>query len=152
VRRGEWEDATHPHERNRASYLRDNYVPLADAGVLQLIEEDRAIMPGVAVRRTGGHTAHHQMVLLESGGKTEACVADLIPTTAHVRLPWIMGYDLYPMDTLTAKKQFVTEAARSRTLVFLEHDPAVVAAYVEDRDGVRSLVPSGVEPGFGPAR
>ena len=70
VRRGEWEDATHPHERNRASYLADNFLPLADAGVLQLVDDDQTIMPGVTVRRTGGHTMHHQMVLIESGGKT----------------------------------------------------------------------------------
>ena len=62
VRRGEWEDATHPNERNRASYLADNFVPLADAGVLQLVDDDQTIMPGVKVRRTGGHTMHHQMV------------------------------------------------------------------------------------------
>ena len=62
VRRGEWEDATHPHERNRASYLPDNFVPLADAGVLQLVDDDQTIMPGVQVRRTGGHTMHHQIV------------------------------------------------------------------------------------------
>ena len=63
VRRGEWDDATHPHERNRASYLPENFVPLADAGVLELVDDDAEIMPGVRVRRTGGHTAHHQMVV-----------------------------------------------------------------------------------------
>jgi glyoxylase-like metal-dependent hydrolase (beta-lactamase superfamily II) len=83
VRRGEWEDATHPHARNRASYLLDNYLPLADAGVLQLVDDDQTIMPGVKVRRTGGHTMHHQMIAIESGGKTAAFVADLIPTAAH---------------------------------------------------------------------
>src|SRR5436305_12068248 len=95
VRRGEWEDATHPHERNRASYLPDNYVPLADAGVLQLVDDDQTIMPGVRVKRTPGHTAHHQIVLIESAGKSAAFVADLMPTTAHVSSAWIMGYDVY---------------------------------------------------------
>ena len=114
VRRGEWEDATHPHERNRASYLADNFVPLAEAGVLQLVDDDQTIMPGVRVRRTGGHTMHHQIVLIESGGKTAAFVADLMPTTAHLPDAWIMGYDLYPMDTLAAKKAFVKEAVEQR--------------------------------------
>src|SRR5712691_4889020 len=100
VRRGEWADATHPHERNRAGYLADNYVPLAEAGVLQLVDDDQTIMPGVKVRRTGGHTMHHQMALIESGGKTAAFVADLMPTTAHAPDTWITGCDLYPMDTL----------------------------------------------------
>ena len=132
VRRGEWEDATHPHERNRASYLADNYVPLADAGVLQLVDDDQTIMPGVRVRRTGGHTMHHQMAVIESGGQTAAFVADLMPTTAHLGEAWIMGYDLYPMDTLAAKKAFVKEAIEREMLVFFEHDPAIAAGYIKE--------------------
>ena len=142
VRRGEWEDATHPHERNRASYLPDNFVPLAAAGVLHLVDGDQTIMPGVKVRRTGGHTMHHQMVVIESDGKTAAFVADLIPTTAHVPEAWILGYDLYPMDTLTAKKAFLEEAVEREILVFFEHDPLVAAGYVREREGKRQVVPA----------
>jgi glyoxylase-like metal-dependent hydrolase (beta-lactamase superfamily II) len=83
VRRGEWEDATAPTDRTRASYLAENFKPLADAGVLQLVDDDVTIMPGVRVRRTGGHTRHHQMILIESEGRTAVFVADFIPTTAH---------------------------------------------------------------------
>jgi methylmalonyl-CoA epimerase len=139
VRRGEWDDATHPHERNRASYLLDNYQPLADAGVLQLVDDDATIMPGVKVRRTGGHTMHHQMVLMESGGKTAAFVADMMPTTAHLPEAWIMGFDLYPMDTLAAKKAFVPEAVARETLVFFEHDPEIAAGYIRAEGGKRRL-------------
>ncbi len=142
VRRGEWEDATHPHERNRASYIADNFVPLAEAGVLQLVDDDQTIMPGVRVRRTGGHCMHHQMVLIESSGKTAAFVADLIPTTAHLSAPWIMGYDLYPMDTLAAKKAFLAEAVEKNMLVFFEHDPAVTAGYIREEHGKRRIVPA----------
>jgi methylmalonyl-CoA epimerase len=142
IRRGEWEDATHPHERNRASYIADNFVPLAEAGVLQLVDDDQTIMPGVRVRRTGGHCMHHQMVLIESGGTTAAFVADLIPTTAHLSAPWIMGYDLYPMDTLAAKKTFLEEAVAKNILVFFEHDPAVPAGYIREEKGKRRIVPS----------
>jgi methylmalonyl-CoA epimerase len=141
VRRGEWEDATHPHERNRASYLFDNYVPLAEAGVLQLVDDDQTIMPGVKVRRTGGHTMHHQMVLIESGGKTAAFVADLMPTTAHVSVAWMVGYDLYPMDTFAAKKAFLKEAVEREILVFFEHDPHIAAGYIREQDGRRTVVP-----------
>jgi methylmalonyl-CoA epimerase len=134
VRRGEWDDAMHPHERNRASYLRDNFAPLAEAGVLELVDRDQTIMPGVRVVRTGGHTAHHQMVLLESGGRHAAFVADLIPTVAHVSPAWIMGYDLFPVETLAAKKAFLREAVERETMVFFEHDPVVqVGRIVEDR-------------------
>ena len=142
VRRGEWEDATHPHERNRASYLADNYLPLAEAGVLQLVDDDATIMPGVRVRRTGGHTMHHQMVLIESAGRAAAFVADMMPTTAHVSSPWITGFDLYPMDTLAAKKQFVREAIDKDILVFFEHDPAVAAGYIREQDGKRRVIPA----------
>jgi methylmalonyl-CoA epimerase len=142
VRRGEWEDANHPNERNRASYLADNYVPLADAGVLQLVDDDQTIMPGVKVRRTGGHTMHHQMVIIESGGKTAAFVADLIPTTAHVQNPWIMSCDLYPMDTLTAKNAFVREAIDRDMLVFFEHDSSIAAGHIREEDGLRLVVPA----------
>jgi glyoxylase-like metal-dependent hydrolase (beta-lactamase superfamily II) len=142
VRRGEWEDATHPSVRTRASYLLDNYAPLAEAGVLQLVDDDQTIMPGVRVRRTGGHTAHHQLVLIESGNRMAAFVADLIPTIAHLPDPWVMGYDLYPLDTMAVKQRFVSEAIEQQILVFFEHDPAVVAGYLREESGRRTVVPA----------
>jgi methylmalonyl-CoA epimerase len=142
VRRGEWDDAAHPNARNRASYLADNYVPLADAGVLQLVDDDQTIMPGVKVRRTGGHTRHHQIVLIESGGKKAAFVADMMPTRAHVEDAWISGFDLYPMDTLSAKEQLAKEAVEKDILVFFEHDPAVAAGYIREQDGKRRVIPA----------
>ena len=143
VRRGEWEEATHPSVRTRASYSLDNYVPLAEAGVLQLIDDDLMIMPGVRVRRTGGHTQHHQMILIESGGETAAFVADLIPTIAHVPDAWVAGYDLYPLDTMAAKQQFAQEAIEKKILVFFEHDPVVAAGYLKEEDRKRTVVPGG---------
>jgi len=138
IRRGEWEDATHTHERNRASYLPDNYVPLADAGVLQLVDDDMTIMPGVRVKRTGGHCMHHQIIYIESKGETAIFAADLVPTTAHLPNPWIMGYDLYPMDTLAAKKAFFADVAAKNALVFFEHDPSVAAAHIREDKGKRT--------------
>ena len=135
VRAGEYEDATHPHERNRASYFAENYVPLREAGVLTLVEDDGEVAPGIHVRRTGGHTRHHQVLLIESGGQTAVFMADLIPTAAHVRLPWIMGYDLFPMDTLEYKRTFLREAVEREYLVFFEHDPVVSAGYLREKDG-----------------
>jgi glyoxylase-like metal-dependent hydrolase (beta-lactamase superfamily II) len=135
ARSAEWEDATHPHERNRASYLQENFVPLASAGVLDLVAGDEPIMPGVRVVRTGGHTMHHQIVMIESGGRTAVFAADLIPTTAHVDEAWIMGYDLYPMDTLAFKRRFVREAIDREYLVFFEHDPEVAAGYIREENG-----------------
>jgi glyoxylase-like metal-dependent hydrolase (beta-lactamase superfamily II) len=135
VREGEWEDATHPNERNRASYLAENYVPLREAGVLRLVTADGEVVPGLRLERTGGHTKHHQIVRIEAGGKTAVFLADLIPTAAHVPLPWIMGYDLYPMETLEFKRAFVREAVEREYLVFFEHDPEIAAGYLRERDG-----------------
>ena len=142
VRRGEWDDARHANERNRASYITDDFVPLADAGVLQLVDEDQTIMPGVRVQRTGGHTMHHQMAIIESAGHTAVFVADLLPTTAHLPEPWIMGYDLYPMDTLASKKAFYEEAIKKNMLVFFEHDPVVAAGYIREEQGKRRVLPA----------
>ena len=142
ARRGEWEDATHPNARTRASYLLDNYLPLAEAGVLQLVDEDQTIMPGVRVVRTGGHTPHHQMVVMESGGKTAAFVADLVPTTAHVPDAWVMGYDLNPLEALEAKQRFAKDAVEKDILIFFEHDPHVAAGYLKSEGGKRWVVPA----------
>jgi glyoxylase-like metal-dependent hydrolase (beta-lactamase superfamily II) len=139
VRRGEWEEATHPHERNRASYLADNFVPLETAGLVTFIEDDGEVCPGISVTRTGGHTRHHQIIRIASGGRTAVFAADLIPTVAHVDLPWIMGYDLYPMDTLAYKRQFLREAIAGEYVIFFEHEPAIIAGIIRDA-GTRMVV------------
>ena len=137
--RAEWEDATHPHERNRASYLQENFVPLKDAGVLTLVDDGAEIIPGVRYRRSGGHTAHHQVVTIESGGKTAVFTADMYPTSVHVPDPWLMGFDLYPMDTLAFKRAFAREAIAREYLLFFEHDPSMAAGYLREKDGKRSV-------------
>ncbi len=148
IRAAEWQDATHPHERNRASYLKDDFVPLDEAGVITFFEGDEEIRPGVRVVRTGGHTGQHQIVYLESGGKTAVFTADLIPTIAHIHDAWIMGYDLFPVETLFFKKRFIREAIEREYLIVFEHDPHVAAGYIrESPDGkryVETVMGSGV--------
>ena len=141
VRADEWEDATHPHERNRASYLPDDFAPLKAAGVLDLFQVDREIIPGVRVEWTGGHARSHQVVYLESGDQTAVFVADMIPTTAHVDEAWIMGYDLYPMETLAFKRRFIREAIEREYLIVFEHDPRIVAGYIREKDGKKVVEP-----------
>ena len=143
ISRGEWDDATHPHERNRASYVGENFVPLQDARVVDFTGGDDEILPGVRVRRTGGHTRWHQMVTIESGGRTAVFTADLMPTAAHVDVPWIMAYDLYPMETLEFKRAFVKEAVDREYLIFFEHDPRIPAGYIR-QDGTRLTVEAAV--------
>ena len=93
------------------------------------------IRPGVRVVRTGGHCPQHQIVFVESAGRTAVFTADLIPTTAHIRDAWIMGYDLFPMETLAFKKRFIRDAIDREYLIFFEHDPLVAAGYIREKDG-----------------
>ena len=137
IRAAEWEEAIRPHERSRASYLPDDFVPLKAAGVVDFFDEDRTIKPGVRIVRTGGHCAQHQIVFIESAGKTAVFTADLVPTTAHIRDAWIMGYDLFPMETLAFKKRFIRDAIDREYLIFFEHDPLVAAGYIREAQGRR---------------
>jgi methylmalonyl-CoA epimerase len=137
IRAAELHEATHPHERNRASYMPDDFLPLRDAGVADLYDDDQTIRPGVRVVRTGGHCPQHQIVFIESGGRTAVFTADLIPTVAHLRDAWIMGYDLFPMETLAFKKRFIREAIEREYVVFFEHDPLVAAGVIREKDGRR---------------
>jgi glyoxylase-like metal-dependent hydrolase (beta-lactamase superfamily II) len=145
VRRGDWEDATHPHARNRASYLPENFRPLEAAGQIDFHDTDIDVMPGVRVVRSGGHAMHHEVVFIESGGKTAVFPADMVPTCAHIDEPWIMGYDLYPMDTLAFKQTFIREAIDREYLIFFEHDPVVRAGYIREKDGRKYVEPAPVD-------
>ena len=106
------------------------------------MDADQTIMPGVKVRRTGGHTMHHQIVLIESGGKRAAFVADLMPTPAHAADAWGMGCDLYPMELLAAKQEFARDAVARELLVLFEHDPTVAAGYLREEHGKRVVRPA----------
>jgi len=94
-------------------------------------------MPGVKFRWSGGHTPNHQVVMIESGGKTAVFTADMYPTTVHIPDPWIMGYDLHPMDTLAFKRAFAKEAVAKEYLLFFEHEPSLAAGYLREQDGKR---------------
>jgi glyoxylase-like metal-dependent hydrolase (beta-lactamase superfamily II) len=123
IQRGEFYDATHPHERNRASYLQDNIGPLAEAGLLELVDGDVEVAPGIRVFRTPGHTAHHQSVMLDDGqGHRVVFFGDVIPTSLHLRLPFIMAFDLDVVATLETKRQLVARAQKEDWLVVFGHE------------------------------
>jgi glyoxylase-like metal-dependent hydrolase (beta-lactamase superfamily II) len=136
VQRGEYEHAMNPNERDRASYFPENYAPIEAAGMFSFLEDENTIItPGVELVRVPGHTADMQCVKLTGGGKTAFLFADLVPTTAHLPLPWILGYDLYPMTTLENKKRWIPNAVREGWIALFGHDARVQAAYLRDRDG-----------------
>jgi glyoxylase-like metal-dependent hydrolase (beta-lactamase superfamily II) len=125
VQRRELEFARATNERTRASYLPHNFEPIAAAGRWRLLEGDGEVLPGISVRLTPGHVPFHQAVLVQDGGETAAFVADLIPTAAHLPLPWIMGYDLEPLRTLESKRRLLEDAVRGGWRLVFEHDPVV---------------------------
>jgi len=135
VHKGEFEHAKNPNERDRASYMPDNYLPIEAANKYSLIEDDRVIAPGVELIRVPGHTANMLCVKLSGGGKTAFLFADLVPMTSHLGLAWIMGYDLYPMMTLENKKKWIPHVAKEGWLALFGHDAAIPAAYLRERDG-----------------
>ena len=122
VQRGEYEFATHTNERTAASYFPHNFVPVHEAGRLDLVEGEREIVPGITVVPTPGHVPFHQGILIESSGERAFYLADLVPTAAHLPLPWIMGYDLEPLVTLETKRRILERAMKEGWLVIFEHD------------------------------
>ena len=138
VQQGEWAWAHRANERTTASYLPDNFDPVMEAGRLVLLEGDVEIVPGVSVYRTPGHCPHHQSVLVSSGGETACFLADVVPTMAHLPLPWIMGYDVEPLVTLESKRKLLHRAVHERWLLVSTHDPFTPWGYpVEEGKGVR---------------
>jgi glyoxylase-like metal-dependent hydrolase (beta-lactamase superfamily II) len=135
VQRGELEHARHASERDRASYFPENYEPMAETGQWELIAKDTEIVPGVQLIRVPGHNRDMMCVRLSGGGKVAMLLADLIPMTTHLPLPWIMGFDLYPMETLENKRKWVPEIVQDNVLALFGHDPKIFAARLQERDG-----------------
>ncbi len=135
VQREEFFEATHPHERNRGSYLPENVEPVAEAGLFEFVEGEAEVLPGLRLIPLPGHTLGHQGVELESEGEKLVYTADLLPTFAHVPLPYIMAYDLYPLTTLETRKKHYPRWAEEGYLVVTPHDPKLPFAKI--REGER---------------
>ena len=137
VQREQWEAALNPSERDRASFVSDDFLPLERLGVLKFTEEE--ILPGIRVKTMHGHTAALQCPVISDGTRTLFYCADLIPMTSHVALPWIMAYDLRPLVTLEEKRAVLSQATEERWVLFFEHDPTVAAATIRRGDKGFSL-------------
>jgi glyoxylase-like metal-dependent hydrolase (beta-lactamase superfamily II) len=128
---GEVAHAHEQHERDRVSYLTDNYDPLIESGQMTLLEGDAEIAPGISVRVFSGHTRDLQVVEVRSGGAALAYPSDLIPTANHLDPTWVLGYDLYPLTTIANRHRFYAEAIPEKWLVAFTHDHETPWAYVE---------------------
>ena len=131
VQKGEVEHAHEQHERDRVSYLTDNYDPLIENRQMTRLDGDAEIAPGVSVKVFPGHTRDLQVVIVRSGGMTLCYPSDLIPTTNHLDPTWVMGYDLYPLMTTASRHRFYGEAIPERWLVAFTHDHETPLAYLE---------------------
>jgi|SRR5579859_642447 len=140
VQRGELDFATHTNERTAGSYLPHNFADVP----FDLIDGEAEILPGIRGLPTPGHVPYHQSILVESGGETACFVADLVPTAAHLPLPWIMGYDLEPLVTLQTRKRIYQRAEAEAWLLVFEHDPNVVSGRLAREEKGFGLVPQQV--------
>lgn len=146
VQEGEWRHGQLRTERDRVSYISDNYNPLIENGQMRLLYGDQELAPGISVKIYPGHTQNMQAVILESKGQKACYISDLIPTAAHLDLTWGMAFDLFPLQTIESKKRFYDWAVPEKWLVIFTHDPTTPWAYVETA-GPGKYVAKAVESG-----
>ena len=121
-----WKWATEPNDREKASFLKENILPIAESGQLRFIEKHpNDFPPNIMIRQVFGHTEAMMLPQIKYKGKTILYMADLLPSAGHIPLPYIMGYDMFPLTTLNEKKSFLTEAQQNEYVLFFEHDPLI---------------------------
>jgi len=135
----ELEDAKHPTVRSSASYFPENWEPLSEAGQMEVVGEEVELAPGVRTWVRPGHNRAITGVLIESDGEKALFPSDNLPTSLHVPVPWVMGYDLYPLDTVATKEEMLPQAIDEEWTLIFQHDPEVGAGKVR-RDGKRLVV------------
>ncbi|HEV7397216.1 MAG TPA: MBL fold metallo-hydrolase [Pyrinomonadaceae bacterium] len=142
VARDEWEHAKSPTERDRASYLPANWQPLEESGQLEVKDGDFEIVPGVLMETHTGHNRSLRCPRLNSGKQTLFGFSDIVPTRAHLAPAWIMGYDLYPVETLETKKRLLPQAIQEDWTCLFYHDPDVPLGRIIDNNGKFEAVPA----------
>ncbi|MCP9493388.1 MAG: MBL fold metallo-hydrolase [Pyrinomonadaceae bacterium MAG19_C2-C3] len=135
VSRREYEHARNPFERDRASYMSENWEAIAKSGQLELCDDDYEIVSGLTMETVTGHNQTMQCMRLTRDGRTLFNFVDLAPTRFHVQPAWLMGYDLYPVETLANKKRLLPQAAREDWLCVFMHDPDAPLYRVVETEG-----------------
>lgn len=125
VQQNHFEWAKNPSEKDRASFLKENFQPLEEAGQLIILEGARELFPGIELVLVDGHTRTQQLVLIKGEERSLLFAGDLVPTVHHLPVPWVMGYDNEPIKTIQEKKEILGRAVRENWLLFLEHDPDI---------------------------
>ncbi len=143
VQKTNYEWALNPSEKDIGSYLKEDFVPIAEKGKLQLVEGAFEILPHIEVIISNGHTIGQQLVKLSDGKNTLVYCGDLVPTVSHIRIPYIMGYDIHPLTTIEEKKKLLIRTCRENWTLFFEHDSLTEAVKVEKTEkgfGVKEKV------------
>jgi glyoxylase-like metal-dependent hydrolase (beta-lactamase superfamily II) len=131
VQKANLETADHPNIREKASYFASNFEPLLKSNQLQVLDgEVSDLLPGVSVMLSNGHTQGQQIVKVSDGSQTLLYCGDVVPTSSHVRLAWVMGYDLEPLRLIQEKEKFLGQAADQHWYLYFEHDPYCDAALI----------------------
>lgn len=130
-----WETATNPNAREKASFLPENINPIKNSGRLNLVDESIEYEPGLDSIVVNGHTKGQQLPKITFNGKSIIFVADLLPTHVHVPLAWVMGYDMYPAQTLAEKNEFLKQAASGKWSLYLEHDAEQEMIHIQEENG-----------------
>jgi glyoxylase-like metal-dependent hydrolase (beta-lactamase superfamily II) len=141
VQAAEIAHAANPTERDRASYFEENFLPMQQSGQWHALAGDTEIIPGISAVGIPGHNADIQAIKLTSGGKTIFFVADLFPTRHHLSLPWIMAYDLYPLQTLETKRKWLETIVQKNWIVVFGHDPDIPAATLHQQENKIAFQP-----------
>jgi len=140
VQRGELEHAHEQHERDRISYISDNYDPLVASGQMKLLEGDAEIVPGISVKVYPGHTRDMQGVIIHSGGRVAAYPSDLLCDRTHLDPVWVLGFDLYPLESIANKHRFYERAIPEDWLVVFTHDHELPWAHLTMGEKGRPVV------------
>lgn len=122
VSKSQWEWATQPNKREKASFLGENILPMQESGQLKVVEKEGELFPGFHVKFFNGHTDGQMIPHIEYKGRIVVFMADLLPSTAHIPIPWVMAYDTRPLITLQEKEAFYKEALDKDFVLFFEHD------------------------------
>jgi glyoxylase-like metal-dependent hydrolase (beta-lactamase superfamily II) len=141
VQAAEIAHAANPTERDRASYFEEHFLPIQQTGQWHALAGDAEIIPGISTIAIPGHNADIQAIKLAGGGKTVFFVADLFPTRHHLSLPWIMAYDLYPLQTLETKRKWLQTIVQENWIVVFGHDPDIPAATLHERENKIAFEP-----------
>jgi glyoxylase-like metal-dependent hydrolase (beta-lactamase superfamily II) len=135
--RRHWQSALAPNEREKASFLKENILPIEESGKLRFIDvaDGEEWLPDIRIRHVNGHTDNMMLPQIKYNNTTLLYCADLIPSSAHVSLPWVMAYDMRPLDTLNEKAKLLKEAAANDWVLFFEHDPKNECCTLQQTDG-----------------